>query len=370
MNVPVFARPVLARAPVFARNIRSLMRATPSSGHVAGRGSGGRAPGDVWCRKCGYNLRAADPGGRCPECGAPVAVSARPELLRFADPAWVATLASGVRFILWGTLVAAVVTAAGLSAFGESLLGGLVSIAGGLVHFYGAWLLTTPNPSTFGRDETLTARKVVRLTLAAGLVGTFLHTILVGAPLPAFVLVGLPILDVASRGAEATGEFARFRYLAFLAARVPDERLARRARQLGAWFAGCVLAMALGGGAAALLALAIPPSALPPALPAIAVAAAAGVGILLVVVMIWSLFVQHRLGKAFRAQRPWPARRGRSRSRRLGPPAVPDPGAPRIGYATREAGAVAKRRAGRAKRVNVRFLRVRRCETARRYAIR
>jgi len=299
---PGFRAPDFALVPVFARNIRSLMRATPSTGQVAGRDSGGRAPGDVWCRKCGYNLRAADPGGRCPECGSPVAVSARPELLRFADPAWVATLATGVRFILWGTLVAAVVTAAGLSAFGESLLGGLVTIAGGLVHFYGAWLLTAPNPSTFGRDETLTTRKVVRLALATGLVGTFLHTILVGAPLPAFVLAGLPILAVASQLAEATGEFARFRYLAFLAERVPDEHLARRARQLGGWFAGCLLAMTLGAGAAALLGLAVPASALPPALPAIAIAAAFGVGIVLVVVMIWSLFVQYRLGKAFRAQ--------------------------------------------------------------------
>ena len=60
--------------------------------------------------------------------------------------------------------------------------------------------------------------------------------------------------------------------------------------------------MTLGAGAAALLGLAVPASALPPALPAIAIAAAFGVGIVLVVVMIWSLFVQYRLGKAFRAQ--------------------------------------------------------------------
>src|SRR5690348_13310365 len=118
------------------------MRPTASTGQVVERDSGDRGPAHVWCRKCGYDLRAAEPGGMCPECGSPVALSARPDLLRFADPAWVATLASGVRFILWGTLVAVVVTAAGLSAFGESLLGGLVTIAGGLVHFYGAWLLT------------------------------------------------------------------------------------------------------------------------------------------------------------------------------------------------------------------------------------
>lgn len=34
---------------------------------------------DPWCDVCGYNLIAADPAGRCPECGRPVAESLGPE---------------------------------------------------------------------------------------------------------------------------------------------------------------------------------------------------------------------------------------------------------------------------------------------------
>ena len=277
------------------------MQAPPSTQEVVTPDAGGLAGPGVVCRKCGYDLRGADPAGRCPECGTAVALSARPDLLRFADPAWVATLARGVRFILWGALVAVVAGAGGMAAFGDTLLGNIVGWAGGLIHFYGAWLLTEPNPSALGRDETLTARKVVRVAFAASLAGDFLHNLLVRAALPSFLLVGLPVFDAASSLAEAVGEFAKFRYLALLAGRVPDPALARRARQLGWWFAGCVLAVALGAAVAALIAYALP-NGVPTALIAAGAAAAAGVGILLIVVMIWALAVQYRMGKAFRAQ--------------------------------------------------------------------
>jgi hypothetical protein len=278
------------------------MPAPPSTPQVVTLAPDARAPAGVLCRRCGYDLRGADLAGSCPECGTAVALSARPDLLRFADPAWVATLARGIRFILWGTLVTVLATAGGMVAFGDTLLGHIVSTAGGLVHLYGAWLLTMPNPSTVGRDPTLTDRKVVRVALAASLAGLFLRALLQSEALPNFLLVALVILHVASRLARAVGEFAKFRYLAVLADRVPDGLLARRGRQLSWWFAGCILALAVGGGVATLLAAAVPPGEIPPAVSNAGAVGAAGVGILLVVVTVWTLFVQYRMGKAFRAQ--------------------------------------------------------------------
>src|SRR5688572_1575750 len=117
---------------------------------------------DLPCHKCGYNLRGLALDGRCPECGTPVGTSARGELLRYADPAWVAKLVRGLRLILWGVLAAIVAAAGGTCVFGETLLAEIVGFAGGLVNVYGAWLLTEPNPGSFGEDHTVTARKIVR----------------------------------------------------------------------------------------------------------------------------------------------------------------------------------------------------------------
>ena len=57
---------------------------------------------DQTCRRCGYNLRGLHRDGRCPECGAPVGLSIKGDLLRFAHPDWVEELARGSRFILNG----------------------------------------------------------------------------------------------------------------------------------------------------------------------------------------------------------------------------------------------------------------------------
>ncbi len=52
---------------------------------------------DTMCLKCGYNLRGLVSSGACPECGTSTGLSLRGNLLRFGDPAWVASLAGGGR---------------------------------------------------------------------------------------------------------------------------------------------------------------------------------------------------------------------------------------------------------------------------------
>ncbi len=60
---------------------------------------------DTSCRRCSYNLRGLSEEGRCPECGTPVGLSTQGDLLRFADPDWLESLARGLNFILWGVAV-------------------------------------------------------------------------------------------------------------------------------------------------------------------------------------------------------------------------------------------------------------------------
>src|SRR5438876_3717954 len=61
---------------------------------------------DIACRKCGYNLRGLPISGRCPECGTPVGLSVKGDLLRFSDPGWLRALRRGVNFIIGAVVVA------------------------------------------------------------------------------------------------------------------------------------------------------------------------------------------------------------------------------------------------------------------------
>src|SRR5437870_167463 len=65
----------------------------------------GRLDEDVICRKCGYNLRGLSSQGVCTECGTAVGRSMMGDLLRFSDPNWVRSLASGMDWILAGALI-------------------------------------------------------------------------------------------------------------------------------------------------------------------------------------------------------------------------------------------------------------------------
>ncbi|MHC4108753.1 MAG: hypothetical protein ACYSTY_11770, partial [Planctomycetota bacterium] len=57
------------------------------------------------CVKCGYDLSGLDPGGSCPECGAPVAGALRGDLLSAADPSWLRSVHRGVLLLGIGSLI-------------------------------------------------------------------------------------------------------------------------------------------------------------------------------------------------------------------------------------------------------------------------
>lgn len=65
----------------------------------------GRLAADIPCLTCGYNLRSLAPDNQCPECGSPVDASLRGNYLRFANPDWVATLASGMNWIVASVVI-------------------------------------------------------------------------------------------------------------------------------------------------------------------------------------------------------------------------------------------------------------------------
>src|SRR5262245_32112317 len=72
------------------------------------RDSTGHIDVDMPCVACNYNLRGLDLDGACPECGLAIERSIHGDLLRFADPAWVRTIASGANWIVVSILLSIV----------------------------------------------------------------------------------------------------------------------------------------------------------------------------------------------------------------------------------------------------------------------
>lgn len=219
---------------------------------------------DRACRRCGYNLRGLHREGRCPECGRPVGLSFEGDLLRFADPDWVETLARGSRLVIIGLginivsgLVTLVVTVS-VNALapmrtppllelltGLCLLAGLVGTA---VLYIGVWLATRPDPTRIGEDIYARSRKLVRVMLLAGIVSTALSLVLDTLPttMPVVELVVLPLIALGELGA-LIGAVTYVWYLGRLALRIPDDQLAKRAR-IAFW--GLIITAATAAGLA------------------------------------------------------------------------------------------------------------------------
>ncbi|MBP7747750.1 MAG: hypothetical protein KA383_16660 [Phycisphaerae bacterium] len=206
---------------------------------------------DVPCRQCGYNLRGLRRSGQCPECATLVALSAREDLLCYAEPAYVAHVASGVRWIAFGlALVAVGLIAAVLFLFAtlaspspaldyllnaaSILLLSACLVIGPILMLIGLWRVSCPEPKSHLPFRQDALRLAVRVCLPLGLIGfvvTYTRVIVASPSWLTLVWFGLYILGI-------LGVWAHFRRLRDIAARIPDQRAARRASSLGNMLAG------------------------------------------------------------------------------------------------------------------------------------
>jgi hypothetical protein len=189
---------------------------------------------EMLCKRCGYNLCGLQPTGRCPECAAPIEFSMRGFYLRFADPQWLEKLALGTRLILWGLLIAIVVDIAAMFMLRYDLfLRQMIAMAAGSIGYYGIWLLTEPDPGKFDEIAGITARKVVRGALLAGI---GLQVVEIAVPRlatspTANVMIVLAI-NLPAAVLRIVGEVAQLAYLQRLAGRIPNRILEDRANFL------------------------------------------------------------------------------------------------------------------------------------------
>jgi hypothetical protein len=101
--------------------------AIPAGEAIAATGSAEIVLCDFPCSSCEYNLRGLPVVGHCPECGALIEPSLQADRLVFADPAWLARIARGIRLLLWSVtllpvgIVAVIIVAMSLANAGTSI---------------------------------------------------------------------------------------------------------------------------------------------------------------------------------------------------------------------------------------------------------
>ncbi len=189
---------------------------------------------DVYCARCGYNLRGLMPSGRCPECGLAIDRSVGGNKLRFADADWVAKLHRGTEMLLWGMLLGLVAGVAGPVVSGALLVPVMMSgVLGSVFLLWGVLLVTTQEPMIANAEDSSTLRTVVRGAAITGSVLTI--TACVGQVVDAGAWlgpVGLAIADVC-----VVGFFAKLLYFFYLALRIPDVSLAASTKTITWGFA-------------------------------------------------------------------------------------------------------------------------------------
>lgn len=232
---------------------------------------------DVYCIRCGYNLRGLQRNSCCPECALPVADSLRGDLLADAAPDWLARVSRGASLISYGAILLIgsfvafiLLTVAFLFAavfspvvFVLVPLTVVVLPVSLLLIVVGSWRFTELEPRRVMIERRHSLRAATRAAavavFAVALIGLAAGTILGRSGVPTAVVSGVNQATIWFGGAGAVALVILLGYrVAELAERLPDMKLAqtarRRAPALGACVALAVLMNAVDSAPSAFLA--------------------------------------------------------------------------------------------------------------------
>ena len=194
---------------------------------------------DISCIRCGYNLRGTTSAGQCPECGEPVQISLRPDLLHMANPAWLDKLRKGMSWLLAALIINLVMVPVAIAfkmlfitpsamPYSGIPIGALIALAApailiSLAYAVGIWLVTEPESVVYDKKTSRRlARWLIVPAMLVGLVADLLHA----SNDPENMLAG-SVIETAGSIMLLVGFLAGLRYLRLLAMRIPETRLVK-----------------------------------------------------------------------------------------------------------------------------------------------
>lgn len=202
---------------------------------------------DALCFACGYSLSGLGAEGKCPECGIDIQRSLHGDRLAFADPSWLRRITRGQAILSYGMLVSNValillivvpLLLAVLGQVGGSgwfvamsiiVLGFLIAAFLGLfAAAVGLFLVTALDPRASITEEPVSPRHLARWGIVACLsLGIASRSVGFLFPFSQRPGVRMIVALLVACGLAVTIR-AALRYLAMLAARVPDKGLQQR----------------------------------------------------------------------------------------------------------------------------------------------
>lgn len=274
---------------------------------------------DVPCIACGYSLRSAKLDAACPECGEPVDRTVRPDLLAFADQAWLARVHFGLTMLLIVILVGMVLgmilgaTTAALAAnnTGDPLLTRALwvgfTLTIGLISLFAWFMLTAPEPDPATPEPPFNARVVTRVSVILGFATGLVSQGLLWLIEADHGSAAVQFIGVLAQAVGAVQIIAALVYARAIARRLPSLKLARHAT---------ILAWGLGGSQTAVLvvmlvslallgstsptAVTSPSTSTPPAGQIATTILIPLLGLIALILSIWMLLFANRLRMALR----------------------------------------------------------------------
>ena len=180
------------------------------------------------CPHCGFRIYGKPRQGRCPECAAPLDLTAT-DLLQFSSTGWVRGLTLGMFWLALGVggQAAAVFFAWGLSP----KIGDGIHLAAACATIIGTWIITQPEPG-IGTAKTSFATSSRGLSLVvATLWGVNLAAMIMHKPYFEHCFMYLTLLAMAAQAMYLGA------HLRIVATRIPSDSLATQSFNMGWLFA-------------------------------------------------------------------------------------------------------------------------------------